>query len=941
MSTIAPPFIAFATHPALRGRFVSARPLVAIHAQSGAIAFANAAGARFFGRGTVAALVDDGPSQEQVVFRQFIVASAGLQEPGDIRTFSIHVARGFRRIAMDVTASLFVLGGERYALLEGPLPQESAIQSLVAGFAPEEAHLAVIGSDGAMRAQSPGFEGTGIDADLLRDAFGDLAAGADTYVERLVTTENGIWPLALGRLSSDLFLLVVSAELADEIASQAAALSTEEAAEPAGQRSARDAIAAIDESLGVLLRAEEEEPAPTNPVIRKVPGEPAHRPEAEDPATERPLRFVWRTDGDGRISEVSGELAEAVGAEMADIIGRHFEELERDPGVIGAAAIARLMDETGTWSGRTVDWPVSGTDTVVPVDLAALPTFTRERHFDGFRGFGLVRRGEERQRPAPVAPQPKAEPAPGLTENERHALDEIASRLRAIDAGNDIDATEDAPVIRRRVAAPSEAAASPPGLDAAHVDTETDAMLIQSGAVVRHANPAFFMLSGYGSLDAVIAAGGTDALVERGRDDRLFLITADGTRLAVSLHLQAVDWQGQRALALTLRPETAIMPSRPAPDTEEVDELGAILETATDGIVTIDTAGNIRTLSTAAGALFGVESENVTGTAFASLFAEESRNAVENHLDRLLNGRAGDLMHEGMEVIGRESSGGLIPLFMTLGRLPRGACAILRDITGSKQREDDLRAARREARDAEEERNRYRTALRHELRQPLEAIISLSETMDEEAFGPVGDQRYHAIAREIGEKSRHARVVVGRLLGEPERDWQPQKPAPVAERRPPPQEAAPVHAAALVNDAIAEAVSVVQPRANARRIIIRAALSPSLAETPSDTETLKQIALELLQEAIHFTPAGGQVVVSTAIAASGETALRFRDNGIAPSRRRSPTADGESNGENPRLARARRLAEGLGARFLVHAVPNEGMLVEVFLPSKEVRSLHY
>jgi hypothetical protein len=28
---------------------------------------------------------------------------------------------------------------------------------------------------------------------------------------------------------------------------------------------------------------------------------------------------------------------------------------------------------------------------MVPVDLAALPTYTRSREFDGFRGFGVVR----------------------------------------------------------------------------------------------------------------------------------------------------------------------------------------------------------------------------------------------------------------------------------------------------------------------------------------------------------------------------------------------------------------------------------------------------------------------------------------------------------------------------------------------------------------------
>ena len=36
-------------------------------------------------------------------------------------------------------------------------------------------------------------------------------------------------------------------------------------------------------------------------------------------------------------------------------------------------------------------WPVQGTDLQVPVDLAALPAFSSEREFEGFRGFGVIR----------------------------------------------------------------------------------------------------------------------------------------------------------------------------------------------------------------------------------------------------------------------------------------------------------------------------------------------------------------------------------------------------------------------------------------------------------------------------------------------------------------------------------------------------------------------
>ncbi|MAM12162.1 MAG: hypothetical protein CML23_17285 [Rhizobiaceae bacterium] len=989
MSTAVPHYLAFATHPALRGRFLDGRAMLAVDPETSTVAFANAAGARLLGHARIGEATGT-RTDASILLRQLMAAAGPLSEPGDSRDFTVNIAQRFRRVSQPATASLFGLDGRRYLLLDCENPSEgNRSDALVSGFDEDEAHLAVVGENGACISASSGFSRTALQPKDIRPIIESLTAGPESYTERLATTETGIWPLALGRLSKHpvQFLLFVSEELADEVSAIVGAAEEEGSMAPESGRSPREAIAAIDESLGALAAhyQQNEQPAPRQgPVVRKQPAKiethPAKARETEhaEADTRRPLRFVWRTDGAGRITDVSGELAEAVGPAMAEITGLRFAEIETRLGVRGAGAISRLLQSADTWSGRTVEWPVSGTDTVVPVDMAALPTYTRERRFDGFRGFGLVRLGEESANPdatplARPAAASQTKSAPQLTEDERHALDEIASQLRSADAGTATPATalepavaqhEPSPVIKRktRPPQPSESAEA----EATWIDASRDAIVIQSGERVLHANPAFLSLSGYGSLDAVIDAGGPDAFVERDDDDRLFLRTADGGRLPVSFHLQAVSWKGGRALALTLRPEQEGSDGLETPVTIEqshetsapsnlssdgdVAELHAILDPSTDGILILDEKRHIRSISSSASALFGVESQDVIGEDAGILFAEESHGDLETQVSRLLERRGGDVVPEGLEVIGREAGGGLIPLFITLGRLPQsgGVCVILRDITSLKRREEDLRAARREAKEAEEERDTVRSALRYELRQPLDAIISLSETMDHQPFGTLGDNRYHALAREITTKSRQARSIVGRLLGEPE----PEQSAPSqAEAETPPghepRRSAPLadsgaHETAQINEAVAEAVSLVQPRANARRIIIRAALSPVLAKTPCDTEVLKEMASELLNGAVQFTPAGGQVVVSTAASASGETVLRFRDNGIAPGRRRAGAPRGQSREtENQHLQKARKLAEGLGARFLVHAVPSEGMLVEVFLPVKEARPFHY
>ena len=973
-----PPFIAFASHPALRQRFLEARPMLVLDAPDGAIIWANEAGARLFGYSGVDATIGAGPS-DPILRRQFAAAAGRLTGPGDSESLTIHLTQRFRRVTRKATASLFILANHRYFLLEC----ESDVRddaSLVRG----SQHLALVNGDGQITLRSDDFAATGLGEADTADIVESLSRRADSYIERLVTNEAGIWPVALGRLSStpDLFLLAVSPDLSAEIRPH---IRPERGEAPVPQRPARDVIAAIDESFGALMEespaesaASVMEPAgpaiqPAAPVIRKQPelvaAEETRTPEPEAVEGPLPRRFVWRTDIYGRITEVSSELVEAVGEETGAITGLTFAEVESRLGVKGAGAIGDLLQTTETWSGRSVEWPLGNTNMLVPVDLAALPTFTRERRFDGFRGFGLVRLGEQREapRPARIPEARQTTSAKTLTDDERHALDEIASQLRSAAPAEELrpeapaeDIQPPAPereprgrVIRRTTASAEKPEAT---ADTSEFDRSENPIVIQAGERILHVNPAFLAVSGYGSLEAVIAAGGTDAFVERGSDDRLFLRTANGDRLPVSFHMQAIAWNNGRALALTLRPaqdsDTLATPlvgaapkpaEAPAPSADkdaEVAELSSILDTATDGIVILDGKRQLRSLSASAAALFATDTAEIAGKPVDILFAEESHGDIHRHLDRLAQRPVGEIATEGLEVIGRESGGGLIPLYVTLGPLPQsdGICMALRDITALKRREDDLRAARREARQAEDDRDAFISALRYEVRQPIDAIVSLSETLDHQPFGAIGDQRYHRIAREITLKGRHARGVIGRLLGEPEPE--PEIAPPPAEPEITPRK----DEAARINDAIAEAVSMVQPRANGRRIIIRAALSPSVGNAPGSAETLRQIAQELLMGAVQFTPAGGQVVVSTALTADGATVLRFRDNGIAPSRRRvgNGGARSEQGGaENTHLEKARRLAESLGARLEVQAVPNEGMLVEVFLPERQTRPLHY
>ncbi|MBX4939782.1 ATP-binding protein [Rhizobium binae] len=496
------------------------------------------------------------------------------------------------------------------------------------------------------------------------------------------------------------------------------------------------------------------------------------------------------------------------------------------------------------------------------------------------------------------------------------------------------------------------------GLSAGTVDQLPVAVLIHLGDALMHANPEFMRLTGYASLDALRHVGGIDALLQR-RDleenaagsGTLMLVKADDTLTPVTARLQSVRWEDANALMLALMPvagkedaraDAGRSEARPERMVEkvaklqvEVEELRSILETATDGVVVIGTEGDIRSMNRSASALFNYDEQETRGKPFVMLFAHESQKAVLDYLNGLSGHGVASVLNDGREVIGREAAGGFVPLFMTMGRLTssNGYCAVIRDITQWKRTEDELRNAKGAAETANAHKTDFLARVSHEIRTPLNAIIGFSDMMAGERFGPIGHPRYIEYANDIGRSGRHVLDIVNDLLdiskieaGEMDLDF----------------------AAVGLNEAVSEAVALVQPQANGQRVIIRTALSHAVPDVVADLRSIKQIALNILSNAIRFTPSGGQIVVSTSYEANGSVVLRVRDTGVGMTRAELDQAMKPFRQVSSTQSRHRGDGTGLGlpltkamvdanrATFSINSAPNEGTLVEITFPSQRV-----
>ncbi len=496
------------------------------------------------------------------------------------------------------------------------------------------------------------------------------------------------------------------------------------------------------------------------------------------------------------------------------------------------------------------------------------------------------------------------------------------------------------------------------GLNAEIVDQMPVALLLHNGDTLIHGNPEFLRLTGYPALDALAEIGGLDALLQRqdlaeNGATGMVIVRADDTVVPVTARLQSVRFEEATALMLALMPITNdaaidapaptadIIPHPDMPAVEEnrrllveVEELSAILETATDGVVLINSDNSIRSMNRSASALFNYDNDETNGKPFVMLFAHESQKATIDYLGGLSEHGVASVLNDGREVIGREASGGFIPLFMTIGKLTSsdGYCAVIRDITQWKRTEEELRTAKRSAEMANTHKSEFLAHVSHEIRTPLNAIIGFADLMASERFGTVGHPRYVEYANDIVRSGRHVLDIVNDLLdiskieaGEMELEF----------------------VSVELFETVSEAISLVQPQANSQRVIIRTALSHSVPPVVADLRSVKQIVLNILSNAIRFTPSGGQIVVSTAYEANGSVVLRVRDTGVGmtrqelelamkPFRQVASSTRKRGDGTGLGLPLTKAMVDANRASFSINSVPREGTLVEITFPPQRV-----
>lgn len=672
-----------------------------------------------------------------------------------------------------------------------------------------------------------------------------------------------------------------------------------------------------------------------------------------------PADFTWKMDRRSRLIEIGSGISQFIGISHKDLLGRTWINISDEYALDFDGAIENLIDTRKAWCA-TVIWPVKQGIKLVAVEIefSAEPVTTAEGKFLGFMGTGRAVNTEPKAADTPASDD-VIRPSPSsmeLTWEEEQAFRDLGHEL-SLPQDEDVNFADQEPE-KHFVRAESDFISA---LELA-LDDAPICYLVHRNFHILYVNKSAASLFGFNNVEDLIGDPNLlnlfpgerarlfdwqtkfdDEVAGVGQAERTLELTgskADKTDVLISSTLAPIDVDDGYAVQMILSERTAqtakvISEELLAANAREA-ELRTILDTATDGIATLDAEGRVVSLNKSAEAIFGRNHKDVEGIKFVDLLSEDSRITVNDYLNGLTDSNIATIFNDGREIIAVEKKGGHVPLFLTVGKMPEGNpskfCAVMRDMTQWKKAEDNLKQAIEVAERASTQKSEFLAKISHELRTPLNSIIGFSEVMAQEQFGELKNDRYRGYINDIHSSGIHLLSLINDLLDLSKVE------AGKLELK---------FASVDLNEIILKSVSAMQNDAKQARIVIRNSLNSDLPNVVADERSCRQIILNLLSNAIKFTKSGGQVIVSTTLEKNGDVKISVRDTGIGmskkeisyalePFRQITTSSTGNAVGTGLGLPLTKALTEANKARFTIESKPKSGTLIEIIFPTARV-----
>jgi len=257
---------------------------------------------------------------------------------------------------------------------------------------------------------------------------------------------------------------------------------------------------------------------------------------------------------------------------------------------------------------------------------------------------------------------------------------------------------------------------------------------------------------------------------------------------------------------------------------------------------------------------------------------------------------------------------------------------IQEDITDTKAAMEALQNAKEDAEYANHVKSQFLASMSHELRTPLNAIIGFSEMMMNEMFGPIGSTKYLEYNKDIHDSGQHLLELITDIL-----DMSKIESGNLQ-----------LNESQVEISRIAETCQkLINSRASEKEITLLADLPSPSPIVMADSVRLKQILINLLTNAVKYTPRGGDIAMVIGIDNRGGLQIAISDTGIGMTEEDIPRAlepfsqiadimSAPSEGVGLGLYLTRSLVEMHGGELQIDSSLGHGTTVTVHLPRSRV-----
>ncbi len=163
--------------------------------------------------------------------------------------------------------------------------------------------------------------------------------------------------------------------------------------------------------------------------------------------------------------------------------------------------------------------------------------------------------------------------------------------------------------------------------------------------------------------------------------------------------------------------------------------LQAIVDTAADGIITINGEGVIESFNNAAGEMFGYEASEIIGQSVNVLFPEFARFSEKSDDESFWRAQVESLIASRKELIGQRRDGSMFSMDLAVSAVELETrtlyTAIIRDITDRKRTEDRLQTYADKLERTNRELQEFATVASHDLQEPLRKIQTFSDRISQ------------------------------------------------------------------------------------------------------------------------------------------------------------------------------------------------------------------